>query len=94
MVRELTPKQQEVISKFIEIGKVEEACNQAGIAKKTCYNWLKIPEFKEELKQQQEQVYEGTISNMKYLFSKAVETQEQLLNSENERVRLRVSSSI
>ncbi|OGI04484.1 MAG: hypothetical protein A2Y25_06000 [Candidatus Melainabacteria bacterium GWF2_37_15] len=94
MVKELTPKQLEVILEFIKIGKVEEACKQAGIAKSTYYEWLKIPEFQAELKQQQEQVYESTVSSMKYLLSKAVETQEQLLNSENERVRLRVSSAI
>ncbi|OGI03159.1 MAG: hypothetical protein A2Y25_08370, partial [Candidatus Melainabacteria bacterium GWF2_37_15] len=94
MVRELTPKQKEVISEFIKIGKIEQACEQAGIARSTYYEWLKIPEFQKELQQQQEQVYESTVSSMKYLFSKAVETQEQLLNSENERVRLRVSSSI
>ena len=94
MVRELTAKQLEIITEFIKVGKVEEACKQVGIAKSTYYEWLKMPEFQAELKQQQEQVYENTVSSMKYLISKAVETQEQLLSSENERVRLRVSSAI
>jgi len=94
MVKELTPKQKEVILEFVKTGNVEQACENIGVARSTYYEWMKIPEFKEEIKQQQEQVYESTVSNMKYLFSKAVETQEQLLNSENERIKLRVSSSI
>lgn len=94
MSKGLSPVQKNVIAEIVKHGKVEPACKQAGIAKSTYYEWLKIPEFAHELKKQQNEVYENSISGMKYLFTKALEIQEQLLNSSDERIRLRVSNAV
>lgn len=94
MAKNLSAKQREFIVEFVLSGSLKDACGKTDIVKQTYYNWLENPEFEEELKTQQEKYYDNSLSRMKRLFSAAIETQEELLKSENESIRLRAANSI
>ena len=94
MSKELNHTQQNVILEIIKSGNVETACKQVGITRQTYYNWLKQPGFGKELKRQQDEVYETSVSGMKLLFAQAVEAQQRLLNSQDERIVIRASNAI
>lgn len=94
MEQNLSHKQKMVIAEFVKTGQVETVCQQTGISRETYYQWLKNPEFKQELQTQQDALYKTTLSTMKNLFTEAVETQKSLLKSEDERIRLRASNAI
>lgn len=94
MKKDVSAKQQEFITEFIQTGSIKCTCQKTGIVKQTYYNWLNNPDFKEELKKQQENYYENSLSSIKTLFALAVETQEELLKSDNEFVRLRAANSV
>ena len=94
MKKNISAKQQEFITEFIQTGSIKFTCQKTGIVKQTYYNWLNNPDFKEELKKQQEIYYENSLSAIKTLFALAVETHEELLKSDNEYVRLRAANSV
>ncbi|OGI00640.1 MAG: hypothetical protein A2Y25_04620 [Candidatus Melainabacteria bacterium GWF2_37_15] len=79
---------------FVQTGSIKDTCKKTGIVKQTYYNWLNNPNFKREIKEQQENHYESSLSSMKNLFALAVETHEELLKSDSESIRLRAANAI
>lgn len=94
MSENLTIQQKKLIAEIIRIGKIEPACRNVGVSRTTYYAWITIPEFEQELRKQQEQIYEGAISKIQQLFVKAIDTQEKMLNSDNESIQLRAAIAI
>ena len=94
MNKNFSAKQREFIIEFVTSGNLKSTCKNVGISKQTYYNWLNNPYFERDLKKQQEKYYDEGFSKMRHLFVKAVEKQEELLESENESIRLRACNSI
>jgi len=77
----LTDKQLKAIPFLIGSKTYQEGCKKARIAPKTYYKWLKNPTFKNELKQQRDNLIEDALEILKGHITKAVETLGELLIS-------------
>jgi len=92
----LKPNQKKLIAKIIELGNVTEACKIVKIDRKTYYDWLKDDIFANELKKQQDAVYNSAIVELKSLNTKAVQVLNEFLDDKdaNPNIRYRVACSV
>jgi response regulator RpfG family c-di-GMP phosphodiesterase len=88
-VRYPSPRQQRAIIFLISCPKQEEACRGAGVTRETVHTWMKDPVFREELEEQREAVFSEALNTRKQSANQAVATLRNLLNSENESIRLK-----
>ena len=93
-INKLTARQKAAIPKLLSEVTLEAGRKEAGIAKGTLYNWLKQPEFKEELKRQRAAIVEGAIEVLKANTVRATKTLVMLLASESDSVKHRASKDI
>lgn len=77
----LSSKQLKSIPFLIGAKTYQEGCKKARIATKTYYEWLKNPVFRDELKQQRDNVIEDALEALTGHITKAVETLGELLAS-------------
>jgi len=75
----LTGKQINAIPHLIASKTLKEGCKKAMISRKTLYEWLKDPVFKEELRAQRDVIIEEAIEDLKGNLTKATETLINLL---------------
>ena len=92
----LTKKHRTAIELLLQgAGTMEEIAKCVKVTRKTLYNWLEDPLFKEELKEREadfRRVQKARISN---LASKALDTQEQIMDrSKNDVARAGVASDV
>lgn len=90
----LTDRQLRVIPFLLEAPSIEEGCKRAKVAKATLYGWLKEKAFKEELRNQREEVVRGALETLKANTAKATETLVKLLDSEKEAIQARAAEDI
>jgi len=90
----LNSKQKKFIPEFIKTGSINAACKIVKIDRQTYYNWLKDEEFAAELKQQQDSLYSGALTELKSLFNNAVDAYKALLTSNDESIKFRTASAI
>lgn len=90
----LTDRQREVIPQILSSKNVTGGVKQAGICKGTWYNWLKIPEFKNEFKRQKNELINEAFLELKLATVKAVRVLKELLYSDNEVIKLKASTTI
>ena len=88
-------KQELFISALIRLGSIEAACKEVGINRSTYYRWLQqYSLFVEELREKQCFVYNNSIENIKTFFTKVMDSYENLLDSEDENIKLKTISEI
>lgn len=90
----LSPNQKKLIPLIIKLGNIDQACKSAKISRQTYYDWLKDDEFSQELKAQQDFVYNSALDELKSLNTDAVKVYRDLLNSEDEGIKFRTASAI
>ncbi len=90
----LTDRQLRVIPFLLDAPSIEEGCKKAKVAKATLYGWLKEKAFKEELRNQREEVVKGALETLKANVGKATETLVKLLDSEKEAIQARAAEDI
>jgi transposase len=90
----LTAKQARVIPYLLGAPSLEEGCKRAGVSKVTVYDWLKQPNFRQELKRQRDEMIERALDCLKANVSKATETLVKLLDSKSEPIRARAAEDI
>lgn len=92
--RKLTDKQLAAIPKIIEGKTITDGVKRAGISKVTIYEWLKEPEFKAELQRQRADIIDCALFELKASAGEASKVLRNLLDSENEHIRLKAATTI
>ncbi len=90
----LTDRQLRVIPFLLDAPSIEVGCKRAKVAKATLYGGLKEKAFKEELRNQREEVVKGALETLKANVGKATETLVRLLDSEKEAIQARAAEDI
>ena len=90
----LTSRQQRAIVSLLECPTIEAASKNARVSRSTLYEWLNIPDFKEELGRAKRQQFQAALGQMHSLVPKAIEGLKELACSSNEQVRLRACVEI
>ena len=90
----LTERQLKAVPHIIGSPTYSKAAKKAGVSQKTLYEWLKIPEFKQELTEQRKQIADEAFCALEQSLTKAVEALTELLDTEDERLRRLVSNDI
>jgi len=90
----LTKKQLKAIPLILESKTIIGGVEKADISKTTFYEWLKIPEFKEEFVRQRQEIIDLALHELKTSTSEAVNVLRDLLRAEGEGVRLRTAQAI
>ncbi len=90
----LTDKQLRVIPFLLDAPSTEEGCKKARVGKATVYGWLKEEAFREELRNQREEVVKGALETLKANVGKATETLVKHLDSEKENISIRAAENI
>lgn len=73
---------------------VKDASEKAGVTRKTVYRWLDDDGFKSEVVKAQNAVLERVSSRLSALALKGLNVMDELLDSEDDSVRLRASSAL
>ena len=93
--KSLTDQQLKVIQQIISSRSITAGVEQAGISRTTFYDWLNKNEaFKEEYDKQRRLVLDEGLTTLKLSANKAAHTLIDLLDAENEGVRLRTATAI
>ncbi len=88
MTDKVTPKQARGIAALLTEPTIAAAAERAGVAPKTIYQWLKLPEFRAELQRVQGQELDQIAARLTGGLSAALDELERLMTSaESETVR-------
>jgi len=71
-----------------------EASEKAGVKRNTIYRWLELEDFKNDVLERQKYTLERVSKRLSALALQGLETLSELMQSENENIRLRASSSV
>ena len=91
---ELTERQQKAIPFIVGASTYTKGLTEAQVSRKTFYAWIKVPEFKQELVRQREQVAEAALGVLEQNLTRAVEALAGLLDTEDERLRRQAANDI
>jgi phage terminase small subunit len=91
---ELTERQLKAIPHLVAAPTYTEGAEKAQISRKTLYEWLKNPEFREELDYQRDEVTRQTLDELEQGMTKAVNTLVGLLDTEDQRLKRLVCNDI
>jgi len=73
---------------------VVETSEKVGVNRKTIQRWLELEDFKNQVLEQQKETLERVSKRLSSLALQGLETLSELMQSENETIRLRASSSV
>jgi len=90
----LTPKQTKAIAAILEQPTMEKAAIEAGVPRRTLYNWLEIPAFKSELEKNQRLAFTGALARLQGAARLAAEKLIEALDSKNQTERRLAASQI
>lgn len=78
----LSSSQLKALPSIIASRSVDEACKEAGISRNCYYEWMKTPEFREEVTRIREEILNEAIEHLKANTTKAVATLSALMDNE------------
>lgn len=90
----MTPRKLRAVTCLLECPTVEEASNKVGVSRSTLYEWMKIPEFQEELERAKRKQFQASLQQLRSLVPEAIQGLKELAQSNNEQVRLRACLEI
>jgi hypothetical protein len=90
---DLKAKQRALIPYLLAFS-IDEACRQSGRSKSTAHKWLKQPAFRAALKQAQDEAFSDGIARIKGNVTKAVDVLVELLESEDNQIRIRAAENV
>jgi len=93
-MNKLTDKQLKAIPHLVFASSLEEGRKQAKIGKATLYEWLKNPDFKDELRRQRDEVVKEALETLKSAITKAVEGMVCLMDSDNENIKQKACKEV
>jgi len=73
---------------------ITEASEKAGVKRNTIYRWFELEDFKSAVLERQKYTLERVSKRLSALALQGLETLSDLMQSENETIRLRASSSV
>jgi transposase len=73
---------------------VTDASEKAGVTRKTVYRWLEDDDFQGAVLERQNEVLERVSRRLSALALQGLDTLSELMNSDDESIRLRASSSV
>lgn len=74
--------------------RIVDVAHKLQIGERTLFTWLKLPHFKECLRQERESLRRESFDNLKVNLREAVDALKGLLHSESEPVRLKASLAV
>lgn len=77
----LSSRQEQAIPFLLQAASEKDKCRLANISRKTYYEWMKDPFFKEELVRRRAELTENAVRQLNVYAIKAIETLHSLLNS-------------
>ena len=92
--KQFSPRQVLAIPILAAEPTVEQGAEKAGVARKTVFQWLRDPAFKEELDRQRRELAQGALDQLKVNAPKAVETLVGLLDATRDSIKLRAAMGI
>lgn len=90
----LTKRQLKAIPLILEAKNISEGTKKARVSRTTFYEWLKDQEFKYEFIRQRQDIVELALHELKTAAGDATRVLRGLMESENENIQLRASTSI
>jgi hypothetical protein len=84
----LSRKREQLVSALLAKPTIKAAAESIGISEKTARNWLADPTFLKAYRSQRRQLVEGATARVQAAMSTAVDTLLELVESDNERLRL------
>lgn len=91
---QLPAKQRRLIPYIVNAHTIEQGCKEAGVTATTFYEYLKSPDFAQELRKARDGAVSEAMETMKNATTKAVTELVSLLDSKDENVRRRASVDI
>ena len=92
--KELSERQKMLLTLHLEEPDIRKAAKKAGIGRTTLYRWLNQPEFSVALNTQRYNSYMEALSVIRISANHAIQTLNNLLESDNEEIRRKVSNDI
>ena len=85
----LTPRQHTAAAALIATATVAEAAASAGVSERTLYRWLKLPEFRALIAQQESQIIDSAVHQLVNIQGEAIETMRDMFrHSDNEWIKM------
>ena len=96
MTKELSIKQWKTVEALLNNRSVPEAAKAAGVGTRTVYRWREQPEFKQALRQAQQEKFASINQRSTLLTEAALTTMEDLLKNPNtsETIRFKTAKTI
>ena len=92
--QEINPKQKRAIAYLVAAKDIESGCRAAGISTTTYYDWIKNPVFADAIDTQRNYLITEAMQRLRQGIGAAVDKLLALVNSENEEVARKASTSI
>lgn len=89
----LKPKQKRALAALL-VKSLDEVCEDTGISRPTLWRWMKEPEFKDELKKAQDELFTAALGQLKSNLERAVQKVAALMDSTRADVALRAAQSL
>ena len=86
-MKKLTERQLKAIPHIVTAATYTESIKRAKISRKTFYEWMKIPTFKQELIRQREEIAKEAFGVLEQSLTKAVENLVGIIDTEDERLK-------
>lgn len=90
----LTPRQEKGVDALLTHSTIAKASEATGISKRSFFEWLNLPHFKQRLDLERERLRSDTFEELKTLFVKSVKNLDALLDSQDERIQLRACEAV
>ena len=92
--QEINPKQKRAIAFLVAAKDIESGCRAAGISTTTYYDWIKNPDFADAIETQRSYIITEAMQRLRHGIGTAVDKLIALVNSDNEEVARKASTSI
>ena len=91
---QFTPSQSHALPFLIAASSIAQGATDAGVSKKQAWEWLKNPKFKQAISQGKEEVFSEALQQLKSAAGTAVTTLLELMQSQDERVKLSAAEKV
>lgn len=93
-INTLSQKQVLALPLLLSAGRIDKACERAGISVATYYLWMTQPAFRSEFEKQRREVIESGLHTLKMSVSEAAEVLRGLLKSDRESIQIKAATEI
>ena len=91
--KNLSPKQTLALAHLLAGTSIQDTAQKMGISTQSIDNWLRLPIFRDRLNEEKEKIFQATILRLSSLATKALDTLENLLDSDNTPANVRCNAA-